>query len=105
MRDFHNVEYVNPLSSTNPCGEQPLAEYTACNLGNINLSAFVDREGNFDYNDLDKITNISIRFMDNVITYNYPNHALEKIKKAVSSDRRTGLGITGLVDALVKMKI
>ena len=105
MRDYHNVEYANPLSSTNPCGEQPLAEYTACNLGNINLSALVDKDGNFDYNLLEEVASTSTRFMDNVITYNHPNHALRKIKNAVSSDRRTGLGITGLGDALVKMKI
>ncbi len=105
MRDYHNVEYANPLTSTNPCGEQPLASYTACNLGNINLCKFVDEEGRFDYDALAETTRISTRFMDNIIDYNMDNHALEKIKKAVASDRRIGLGITGLADALMLMKI
>ncbi|MFN0159051.1 MAG: adenosylcobalamin-dependent ribonucleoside-diphosphate reductase [Bacteroidota bacterium] len=105
MKDYHNVEYANPLTSTNPCGEQPLASYTACNLGNINLCKFVDENGQFDYNELAEVTRISTRFMDNVIDYNMESHALDKIKKAVGSDRRIGLGITGLADALVMMKI
>jgi ribonucleoside-diphosphate reductase alpha chain len=105
MKDYHNVEYANPLSSTNPCGEQPLAAYTACNLGNINLSKFVDGEGKFDYEQLADVTRTATRFMDNIIEYNMDNHALDKIKKAVGSDRRIGLGITGLADALVMMKI
>ena len=105
MRDYHNVEYANPLSSTNPCGEQPLASYTACNLGNINLCKFVDEEGHFDYESLAETTRVATRFMDNIIDYNMENHALDKIKKAVASDRRIGLGITGLADALLLMKI
>ena len=105
MKDYHNVEYANPLTSTNPCGEQPLASYTACNLGNINLSKFVDENGNFNYDELASVTRIATRFMDNVIEYNMDNHALDKIRKAVASDRRVGLGITGLADALVMMKI
>lgn len=105
MRDHHNVEYANPLVSTNPCGEQPLAAYTACNLGNINLSKFVDASGAFEYDRLAEVTRIATRFMDNIIDYNMDNHALDKIKKAVASDRRIGLGITGLADALILMKI
>jgi len=105
MRDYHNVEYANPLSSTNPCGEQPLAAYTACNLGNINLCKFVDDGGKFNYKELAEVTRVATRFMDNIIDYNMENHALDKIKKAVASDRRIGLGITGLADALVMMKI
>jgi len=105
MRDYHNVEYANPLSSTNPCGEQPLAAYTACNLGNINLCKFVDDQGKFNYKELAEVTRVATRFMDNIIDYNMENHALDKIKKAVASDRRIGLGITGLADALLMMKI
>jgi ribonucleoside-diphosphate reductase alpha chain len=105
MKDYHNVEYANPLVSTNPCGEQPLASYTACNLGNINLSKFVDDEGRFNYEELAEVTRVSTRFLDNVIDYNMENHALEKIRRAVASDRRVGLGITGLADALLMMKI
>jgi ribonucleoside-diphosphate reductase alpha chain len=105
MKDYHNVEYANPLCSTNPCGEQPLAAYTACNLGNINLSKFVDENGRFDYEQLAGVTRTATRFMDNIIEYNMDNHALEKIKRAVASDRRIGLGITGLADALLMMKI
>jgi ribonucleoside-diphosphate reductase alpha chain len=103
MKEYHNVEYANPLTSTNPCGEQPLASYTACNLGNLNLLSFVDDAGAFDYEDLAEATRVSTRFLDNVIDYNMDSHALPKIRDAVESDRRVGLGITGLADALVKM--
>ncbi|MBI2952334.1 adenosylcobalamin-dependent ribonucleoside-diphosphate reductase [bacterium] len=105
MKAYHNVEYVHPLNSTNPCGEQPLASYTACNLGNINLLRFVREDGTFDHDALKQTTRIATRFMDNIIAYNMPNHALPKIQEAVASDRRVGLGITGLGDALLAMRI
>ncbi len=105
MRAYHNVEYAHPLTSTNPCGEQPLASYTACNLGNLNLLRFVREDGTFDDEALKQATRTSTRFMDDVIAYNMPNHALPKIQEAVASDRRVGLGITGLADALLAMRI
>ena len=104
MREYHNVEYANPLTSTNPCGEQPLASYTACNLGNLNLMSFVGEDGEFDYEGLGEATQVATRFLDNVIEYNMDNHAMPKIEEAVASDRRVGLGITGMADALVLMQ-
>ncbi len=105
MRAYHNVEYVNPLVSTNPCGEQPLAAYTACNLGNINLPRFVREDGTFDFDALAECVEVAVRFLDDVIDYNMPSHALDRIKEAVASDRRVGLGVTGLADALVLMQL
>ena len=104
MREYHNVEYANPLTSTNPCGEQPLASYTACNLGNLNLVNFVRAGGEFDYEALGQAARVATRFLDNVIDYNMDNHALPKIREAVASDRRVGLGLTGMADALVLMQ-
>jgi len=88
MREYHNVEYANQLTSTNPCGEQPLASYTACNLGNLNLVEFVRDDGTFDYEDLAESAAVATRFLDNVIDYNMDNHAMPKIRDAVGSDRR-----------------
>lgn len=105
MREYHNVEYANPLVSTNPCAEQPLAAYTACNLGSINLMKFVDAQGAFDYIELGEVARTAARFLDDVIDYNMDAHALEAIQEAVASDRRIGLGITGLADALVRMGV
>lgn len=105
MREYHNVEYANPLESTNPCGEQPLAAYTACNLGSINLAKFVGESGEFDYEELAEVARTATRFLDDVIDYNMDAHALEKIRAAVASDRRIGLGITGLADALARMGV
>jgi ribonucleoside-diphosphate reductase alpha chain len=105
MREYHNVEYAHPIVSTNPCAEQSLAAYTACNLANLNLSRFVDDTGEFDFDRFGIASRLGTRFLDNVIEYNMPYHALDKIKDAVAADRRVGLGITGLGDALVRMKI
>jgi ribonucleoside-diphosphate reductase alpha chain len=105
MREYHNVEYANPIASTNPCGEQPLAAYTACNLGSINLSKFVDDGGALDLEELSEVARTATRFLDDVIDYNMDNHALKKIRRAVASDRRVGLGITGLADSLARMRI
>jgi ribonucleoside-diphosphate reductase alpha chain len=99
-----NSFIANGLAVHN-CAEQPLAAYTACNLGSINLAKFVDAEGVFDYEELAEVARTATRFLDDVIDYNMDAHALEKIRDAVASDRRIGLGITGLVDALVKMGI
>ncbi|CAN5115273.1 vitamin B12-dependent ribonucleotide reductase [soil metagenome] len=104
MREYHNAEYANPLVSTNPCAEQPLSAYTACNLGSINLSRFV-ADGALDYEELAEVARTATRFLDDIIDYNMDAHALDKIKEAVASDRRIGLGITGLADALVRMGI
>ena len=105
MKKYHNAEYCSPLVSTNPCAEQPLPDGGCCNLGALNLERFVDKDGNFDFEDFKECTAIATRFLDNVIDYNLDRHALEDQKQNAINDRRVGLGILGLGDMFVKMGI
>ncbi len=105
MKEYHNAEYCSPLVSTNPCAEQPLPDGGCCNLGAVNLERFVDDQGNFMEDEFKETVQYATRFLDNVVDYNMDRHALESQKQNASNDRRIGLGILGLGDMLVKMKI
>ena len=97
-----NTWYFEQLICTNPCGEQPLGAWAVCNLGAMNLSAYV-KNTKFDYKNFGKDVGVAMRFMDNVIDQTY--YFFPENEKCAKDIRRTGLGIMGLGDALIKMKI
>jgi ribonucleoside-diphosphate reductase alpha chain len=97
-----NTWYYDKVISTNPCGEQGLPAWGVCNLGSINLSAFL-KDGSFNYDALGDAVRDAVRFLDNIIDltqYHFPE--IETTQKSV---RRIGLGTMGLADLLIKLKI
>lgn len=91
------------LAATNPCGEIPLPPYGACDLGSLNLAAFVaspfGTDAHLDLGALTDAVQQAVRFLDNVIDVSrYP---LPAQAEQAQRTRRVGLGITGLADALV----
>ena len=100
------VPPLGPIESTNPCGEQPLYPFDACNLGSIFLTYFIKNdEGkkSVDWEKLRQVARTSTRFLDNVIEVNpYP---LEQIRRTVFAIRRIGLGVGGWADMLVDLEI
>ena len=99
-----NTWYFEKLISTNPCGEQPLGAWAVCNLGAMNLTAFVKGElgkSEFDYQSLAEHVKVAIRFMDNVV--DATGYYFEENKAQQLGIRRTGLGTMGLGDALIMM--
>ncbi|MEM4167414.1 MAG: adenosylcobalamin-dependent ribonucleoside-diphosphate reductase [Candidatus Caldarchaeum sp.] len=104
-----NINELNPLREAygdiycvNPCGEQPLYPHESCNLGSINLLAFI-RDGQLDWNSLGKCVEDAVRFLDNVV--DLTKHPTEAVEKMTLRTRRIGLGIMGLADMLYALRI
>jgi len=102
--DMTNAKaYGQQVVATNPCGEQPLAPYSVCNLAAINLSNFINKDsGTVDFARLKTIVNVAVRMQDNVI--DSTPYFLEENRVQATNERRIGLGIMGLHDLLIWCK-
>lgn len=92
--------YGQRVVGTNPCGEQPLAPYSVCNLGAINLANFVNKETQvIDFAKLKNTVRTAVRMQDNII--DLTPYFLAENKHQALGERRIGLGVMGLHDLLI----
>ena len=118
------------ILATNPCGEQPLEEYEACNLGHINLSTLADLdapdwrvwsdehadeydseaaaveaflEEAIDFEEFEERIAYGTRFLENVVTMS--DFPVDEIEEKVRDMRKIGLGIMGLAQLYVQLGV
>ncbi|MFZ4452122.1 vitamin B12-dependent ribonucleotide reductase [Salibacterium aidingense] len=92
--------YGQKVVATNPCGEQPLAPYSVCNLAAVNLAEMADKErSTVDFEKLQKTVETGVRMQDNVI--DATPYFLEENTRQAKGERRVGLGVMGLHDLLI----
>ncbi|MCL6572475.1 MAG: vitamin B12-dependent ribonucleotide reductase [Bacillus sp. (in: Bacteria)] len=99
--DMTNAKaYGQQVVATNPCGEQPLAPFSVCNLAAVNLAEMADKKTKtVDFEKLKQTVAVGIRMQDNVI--NATPYFLAENKKQALGERRVGLGVMGLHDMLI----
>lgn len=112
------------------CGEQPLEEYEACNLGHINLSTLVAEdapdwrvwydEHGYSYDEFDEAVTdfldeavdwaefnhrieFGTRFLENVVTMS--DFPVPEIETKVREMRKIGLGVMGLAQMYIQLGI
>ncbi len=99
--DMTNAKaYGQSVVATNPCGEQPLAPYSVCNLAAVNLAQFANKDNQtVDYEALRETVRVGVRMQDNVI--DATPYFLEENRVQALGERRVGLGVMGLADLLI----
>lgn len=99
--DMTNAKaYGQQVVATNPCGEQPLAPFSVCNLAAVNLAEMADkRTKTVNVEKLKDTVETGVRMQDNVI--DATPYFLAENKKQALGERRVGLGVMGLHDLLI----
>ncbi|MDC1517519.1 ribonucleoside-diphosphate reductase subunit alpha, partial [Cyclobacteriaceae bacterium] len=102
-----NQKNLGTIKSSNLCTE--IMEYTSkdevavCNLASISLSKFVKEDKTFDHDKLYQITKVATRNLNKVIDVNY--YPVEEARTSNMRHRPIGLGVQGLADAFVMMRL
>ena len=101
------LKHLGPIVTTNPCGEVLLYPNESCNLGSVNVWAFLKRDKNnkviYDWDGLKEAVYSASKFLDNVIDVN--NFPLKSIEEMTLATRKIGLGVMGLADLLYELRM
>ncbi len=77
-------------------------ETAVCNLGSVNLGAFV-RDGSIDWDRLDSTVRTAVTFLDRVVDINF--YPTEQAGNSNSRWRPVGLGAMGLQDVFFQLRL
>lgn len=95
--------YMEHIQTTNPCGEEFLAPGGICCLGSLNLTQYINDDGEFDFIKFNLYTQYITRFLDNVNSFS--TAPLPIYKWNMENKRRIGIGLMGWGSLLFMLKI
>ncbi|ORX94709.1 ribonucleotide reductase M1 subunit [Basidiobolus meristosporus CBS 931.73] len=102
-----NQQNLGTIKSSNLCCE--IVEYSSpeevavCNLASLALPTFVTSKDHYNFEELHKVTKILTKNLNKVIDVNY--YPIEEARRSNMRHRPVGLGVQGLADAFIKMRL
>lgn len=93
---------------TAQCGEFAGNAYNSCNLLSINLYNMIDDKFENPKLNIEKLkatVQVGINALDEILDYGYEMQPLNENRTCIDDWRSVGLGVLGLADALVAMKL
>ena len=102
-----NQQNLGTIRSSNLCTE--IIEYTSpdevavCNLASLALPKYVKADKTYDFDRLVEVTRVVTRNLNKVIDRNY--YPIEEARNSNMRHRPIGLGVQGLADAFIMMRM
>ncbi len=102
----HNplMNSMGPKRASNPCAEEMLHDYNACNLGSMDVAKYYnEKTDDIDWDRFGADIYWCVRFLDNVVDVcDWP---LPQIHDVVHRTRPVGLGIMGFADLCLQKRV
>ncbi len=99
------LNYLETISATNSCAEQPLPPNGTCPLASVNLAQLVQApfspEARLNLSELRRLVTVAVRMLDNALDVS--RYALDAQRDEAQSKRRIGIGATGVADAMIML--
>nr|WP_299679826.1 adenosylcobalamin-dependent ribonucleoside-diphosphate reductase [uncultured Roseobacter sp.] len=107
INEANPLGYLETLSATNSCAEQPLPPNGTCPLASINLARLVSKpfseHATLDDAQLRRLVGVAVRMLDNAIDVS--RFAVAAQQEEAFAKRRIGVGVTGVADALIMLGV
>ncbi len=103
INDWHTCPATDKINASNPCSEFMFLDDTACNLASINLTRFIDEQGEFDVDGFRHVVRLFIIAQE--ILVDFSSYPTAPIARNSHDYRPLGLGYANLGALLMQLGI
>ena len=101
INDWHTCPNTDRINASNPCSEYMFLDNSACNLSSINLTKYLDEDGQFDIEAYRHTIRILIQAQE--ILVDYSSYPTQSIAQNSHDYRPLGLGYANLGTLLMRL--
>jgi ribonucleoside-diphosphate reductase alpha chain len=103
INEMHTCNTTDKIKASNPCSEYMFLDNSACNLASLNLTKFLNQNGEFEINDF--LSSVKLYICAQEALVDYASYPTQLIAQNSHDYRPLGLGYANLGSLLMQMGI